>query len=135
MPFAKTTIVGNITADPVIEKGKSGNSYCRFTLAVNNFRDEEASFIPCVAFGKTADVMGYIAKGNQVTLAGRLKQGNWETAAGERKSRLVVIVEELVLPSRAEGSQPPRKPAASPSKQSYRGYDNSTHEDEDDIPF
>ncbi len=52
-------ILGRLTRDPVIKASQSGMTIARFTLAVNrlnkNGQNQEADFINCVAFGKTAE--------------------------------------------------------------------------------
>ena len=61
-------LVGRLTAEPELKKTQNGTSVCIFTLAVNrDFSKEgqqEADFIQCVAWKKTADyVTQYLHKG------------------------------------------------------------------------
>ena len=59
----KVILLGRLTKDPVV-----GNNNCKFTVAVNRFK-EGADFINCVAFGKTADTIAqYLTKGNPIVL-------------------------------------------------------------------
>lgn len=63
-------ILGRLTRDPVIKASQSGMTIARFTLAVNRLnkkgQNQEADFINCVAFGKTAEAIGnYVYKGQQ----------------------------------------------------------------------
>lgn len=72
----KATIIGNTTKDIEVKTSKSGKPWCSFTLAVN--KGEKATFIPCVAFNKTAELLGkYVKKGNKIAVVGEI---NLETA-------------------------------------------------------
>ena len=51
----------------------------RFTVAVNRIGKDEADFIRCVAFGKTAEyASNYLKKGEEVTVDGRIQTGSYE---------------------------------------------------------
>lgn len=79
----RTDLVGRVTADVELKQNKNGKNYCRFTLAVDrDFKVEEgqqdADFISCVAWGKTAEVMSkYVKKGNRVGVCGRIQTGSY----------------------------------------------------------
>jgi len=67
----------------------------RFSIAVNNGFGENKSttFVDCVAFGKTAEIIGqHFAKGKQVLINGQLHQNNWEDKDGNKRSKLEVRV-------------------------------------------
>ena len=52
-------LTGRLTRDPELKFGQSGKAYSRFSLAVNRAgKKDEADFINCVAFGKTAEIVG-----------------------------------------------------------------------------
>ena len=87
-------LTGRLTADPnfsvVKEKG-----LCKFSIAVNDrFNKDNADFIDCVAWGKTAELIAdHFHKGKEIGLTGRLKQERWETDEGKKRSRVTVICE------------------------------------------
>jgi single-strand DNA-binding protein len=110
--FNRVYLLGNLTADPDSRDLPSGGIVTDLRLAVNRTyrnRDgeltEEASFIDCTAYGRTAEVArDYLAKGRPVFLEGRLHQDRWETSGGDKRSKLKVVVERLVLlPRRGDG--------------------------------
>lgn len=83
-------ILGRLTRDPAIKASQSGMTIARFTLAVNrlNKKDQnpEADFINCVAFGKTAEVIGnYVYKGQRLLVEGRIQTGSYTSKSGEKK--------------------------------------------------
>lgn len=68
----KCFFIGRITADPELRATESGTSIARFTLAAQGRGDTD--FIPCTAFGKTAELLcEYVKKGHRISVEGRLK--------------------------------------------------------------
>lgn len=100
--FNQVTLMGNVTRDPQLKELPS-TKVAEFGIAVNRvYRTqagedkEETCFIDCVAFGKTADVIGqYCKKGKPLFVQGRLKQDLWEDKTGAKRSKLSVIVENF----------------------------------------
>lgn len=88
-------IIGRITKDIELKeygKGKDKGLMCRFNVAVQ--RDKEtADFIPCTAFGKTAELLdAYTVKGTRIGIEGRLQSGKYETEDGTTRYTLDLIV-------------------------------------------
>lgn len=72
-------LIGRLTSDPDVRHTQSGHTVARFTLAVDAGRDQEASFIPCVAWDKTAETIErYVTKGRQIGVTGSLKSGSYD---------------------------------------------------------
>lgn len=83
-------ILGRLPRDPVIKASQSGMTIARFTLAVNRLnkkgQNQEADFINCVAFGKTAEAIGnYVYKGQRLLVEGRIQTGSYTSKSGEKK--------------------------------------------------
>lgn len=83
-------ILGRLTRDPVIKASQSGMTIASFTLAVNRLnkkgQNQEADFINCVAFGKTAEAIGnYVYKGQRLLVEGRIQTGSYTSKSGEKK--------------------------------------------------
>lgn len=87
------SLMGRLTRDPEVKFGQSGKAYCRFSVAVNRpFSKDEADFISCVSFGKTAELIGeYFRKGHQIALVGRLQMNQYESNGEKRTSYDVVV--------------------------------------------
>lgn len=75
--------IGRLCNEPEVTTGKNGNNIAKYRLAVN--RDykkdgqQEADFLNCVAFGKSADfVQGYLHKGMKIAVEGRIQTGSYE---------------------------------------------------------
>ena len=93
----KVVLIGRVTKDIEVRKTNSGKSFTRFTLAVNRRGKEAgANFITCVAWEKTADLLGaYVKKGNQIGICGRIETGKYEDRDGKTVFTTDVIVEEM----------------------------------------
>ena len=70
-------LIGNATHDAEIKQAKeSGNRYGDFRLAVRN-RNEETTYFPVRCFGKLADSVTHIKKGDKLFVAGELEMGSF----------------------------------------------------------
>ena len=78
-------LMGRITRDPELKYTSGGKAYTTFTLAVQKTRDE-AEFIDCVAWEKTAEnIAEYFRKGNRILIQGRLSVSSYEQNGEKRK--------------------------------------------------
>lgn len=90
-------ILGRLTRDPDIKVSQSGMTIARFTLAVNRGykkdQKQEADFISCVAFGKTAEAIGnYVYKGQRLLVEGRIQTGHYTDKNGETRYTTEIAV-------------------------------------------
>lgn len=141
-------LTGRLTRDPELKYGQSGKAYCRFSLAVDRpFQKGEADFINCVAFGKTAELIGeYLRKGRKTGVQGRLQMNRYEVE-GEKRTTYDVIVDNIEFlegrnsesshdNSNSQGgysnsySKPSKPKAPTPSKPETESF-----EDDDEFPF
>lgn len=99
-------LIGRLTRDPELKFGQSGKAYSRFSLAVDRiFQRGEADFINCVAFGKTAELIGeYLRKGNRAGVQGRLQMNRYEVNGEKRTSYDVVVDTVEFLEGKSSGS-------------------------------
>lgn len=102
--FSKAIVAGNITRDPEMRTTGSGSQVCSFALAVNRSykandgtQQEQVSYLDCVAWGKSAEIIcQYTRKGSALLVSGRLEQRSWEDkTSGQRRSRTEIIVEDF----------------------------------------
>jgi single-strand DNA-binding protein len=97
----KVLLIGNLTRDPEVRMLPSGRSVCKFGLAINrNFKDaegnrrEEATFVDVESFGPRGEALAkFFSKGKPIFVEGRLKLDQWESQTGEKRSRLLVDLE------------------------------------------
>ena len=77
----KVILIGRLTKSPELKYAAgSERAVTRFSVAVNRpMKKDEADFINCVAFGKTAETIGqYLEKGSPIALEGRIQTGSYE---------------------------------------------------------
>lgn len=90
------TIMGRLTRDVEMRRTTSGKSVASFDIACDKpGKDAGASFIPCVAWEKTADFISqYFSKGSAIVLEGRLVSRQYETKEGHKRTVLEVVVSQ-----------------------------------------
>lgn len=108
-------------------------------------KDEQeagADFVPCIAFGKTADILDeYFLKGDQAAIQGHIQTGSYVKADGTKVYTTDVVVDRLEFGKQAkrEGQDDYRskeqreRDKAQQIPEGFHAYDD---EDEGgDIPF
>lgn len=92
----RAILVGRLTRDPDVRWTQGDNAICitRYTLAVDRWRrssgnsgddQQTADFIPCVAFGKTAEFASkYLKKGTKIGVEGRIQTGSYTNKEGQK---------------------------------------------------
>lgn len=78
-------------------------------MAVNRLnkkgQNPEADFINCVAFGKTADVIGnYVYKGNRLLVEGEIRTGSYVDKTGQKRYTTEVMVNHIEFIEPREGN-------------------------------
>lgn len=127
----KAILIGRTTRDAEVRSTQSGKEVAIFTLAVdrdykNAQGEREADFIPCVAWGKLAEICGkYLTKGKQCAVAGRIQVRNYEDNNGQKRYVTEIVVSDLqLLGSRQDGQ------AQEPS-----GFTPVAEGEDDTLPF
>jgi single-strand DNA-binding protein len=107
----QVTLVGNLTADPILKQLDEDRKVCQLRLAVNDVKDQPPLYIDVATFGAQADACAtYLAKGRAVAVTGRLVYREWETDDGSRRSRHHVV-------GRVEfGGKPAEEPSSQESE-------------------
>jgi single-strand DNA-binding protein len=89
-------LLGRLVADPEMFKTNSGVLIAKVRLAVDGRSKDDVLFIDVKFFNKTAELIEkYFKKGSQVGVSGSLSQENWETKEGNKRSRLVVLANNI----------------------------------------
>jgi single-strand DNA-binding protein len=133
--FNQVTLLGNITRAVELRYTPAGKAVCDLSIAVNRKwtddsgqKHEDATFVECSLFGRTAEVAAeYCKKGDPLFIQGRLSLDAWkDRETGKDRSKLKVIGEQIQLlgarPSAnaasPTGNQPPQRQAAPPQAKS-----------------
>lgn len=147
--FNKVILMGNLTRDPETRQTPSGQSVTNFSLAVNRTwksqdgqTQEAVSYIDCVAWGRTGEVIAqYMQKGRPILVSGRLDQRSWEQD-GNKRSKVEVIVEDFNFVGGGDGggnysggSSASTSSSAPTNKKDNSSSDDVVIEDIDDKPI
>ncbi len=111
MELNKVILIGNLTRDPESRFLPSGAQVCKLGLAVNRRykaqgeQREETLFIDIETWNKTAELCSqYLRKGSQVLVEGRLKMDQFQTAQGEKRTKILVVADNIRFGARPEGA-------------------------------
>ena len=144
----KVILMGRLTSDPKMDWTRSEDSkqYATYTLAVNRrFKrngEQEADFINCVAFGRTAEFLERFGrKGTKFVLEGRIQTGSYTNKDGQRVYTTDVVAEnvEFAESKNASGGgdnsgfTPSDRP--SPSSAAGDGFMNIPDGIDEELPF
>ena len=129
----KVILLGRLTKDPDLKfAAGSGNAVCKFSIAVNRqFKRDEADFINCVAFGKTAETIAqYMTKGSQIAITGNIRTGSYDAQDGSKRYTTDVVVESFEFVGGGKGQ------ANNSSNFNQGSFDEGmTPVDDGDMPF
>ena len=86
-------LLGNLARDAELRFTQSGKAVATFTVAATNTyvdsttneTKEQTAFINCVAWGKLAESIGNLRKGNRAFVEGRLQTRSYETQDGQKR--------------------------------------------------
>ena len=72
-------LMGRFTRDPELRYTQTGKAVANFTLAVKGYKKDEVDFINCLAWDKTAELIGeYLRKGDLLAIEGNIKTSTYE---------------------------------------------------------
>ena len=132
-------ICGRLVRDPEIRytNGEEAKAVAKYTIAVDRMRGEEADFISCVAFGKSAEFAEkYFRKGQRVLISGRIQTGSYTNKDGQKvySTDILIATQEFADGKGAGTGQTSSRP--SPSNASADGFmDIPDSVDGEGLPF
>ena len=135
------SLVGRLTKDVEVKYTNGGSSIARITVAVDRkFKQENgptADFIPCIAFGKTAEfIEKYFSKGQRIGLIGRIQTGSYEKEDGTKVYTTDVVIENVeFVESKGSGQQAARPDPANASFNLPNGFMDIPDGAEEELPF
>jgi len=92
-------LIGRWTSDPEIIQANNGTEILNASIAVSDpFNKDHTDFVDVKAFKRTAlNTHQYTSKGSKVAIVGKLQQERWENKEGQKRSRHVVIANQIVF--------------------------------------
>ncbi len=98
----KIFVIGRLTQEPSRYSTTSGETYCRFTVAVdreytNERGEKKTDFIDCTTFKKQAEnILKYLTKGNLVAVLGRLTTNKYYDERSQKNIYTTNVITENV---------------------------------------
>ena len=129
-------LMGRLAKDPELKYSQSGKAFSKFTVAVNReVNREEADFINCAAWGKTAEIIAeYLRKGRRIALQGRISVSNYEQN-GETRWSTEVVVDKFEFVDTANSQKAGNSQMQSKKSENSSANDNDEIMDDDNFPF
>lgn len=128
-------LIGRLTKDVDIRYTQTGVPVANFTVAVNRIGKDEADFINCVSFNKTAEnLANYMSKGSLIGVSGSIQTRNYENKEGRRVYVTEVIANQVTFLSRKK-SDTSTAAQQLPDNQEPFVYGNSIDISDDELPF
>ena len=124
----RVVLVGRLTRDPaeLRRSTNNNNAFTSFTIACDNrftkVEERKTYFIPCVAWGKTAEIVSqYVKKGALVGVEGRLQSRNYDAKDGHKVFVVEIVCDNVqLLESRSVSEQRTSENLAQPGYPSYQ---------------
>ncbi len=138
------SLTGRLVRDPEVRysQGENPTGVARYTLAVSrpfksNNGGQDADFISCVAFGKSAEFAEkYMRQGMMFAVTGRIQTGSYDGKDGKKvyTTDVVVATQEFC---EKKGDTPAAGNTAKPAKSSPAadGFMNIPDGVDDELPF
>lgn len=123
MNLNKAQVIGNLTKTPELRTTKTGKNVISFSLAVNKFwkdqngqKQEAVEFINCVAWSRTAEIIGqYAIKGQNLYVEGSLQTRNYEDKDKVTRYVTEIVVYQMQLGQKPKSAQDNPAPAPVPT--------------------
>lgn len=133
---------GRLTRDPEVRysQGENSMAIAKFTLAVDRrFKkqgEQDADFINCVAFGKTAEfVEKYFSKGMKIIVEGRIQTGSYTNKEGNKVYTTDIAVEQVEFAESKRDGNTSNNARPAPSNAVGDGFMNIPDGIDEELPF
>ena len=132
------TLMGRLTADPVLKTTTTGKEVCQFSIAVDRsyagHGEKQSDFITIVAWEAAARfVVNYFTKGSMIVIQGSIQSRSYEDKKGNKRTAFEVVAREISFcGNKAEGGKkPPAEPTVDCNGTGY--YSNASSADFEEI--
>lgn len=128
-------LIGRWVQDTEIKMSNNGTEILNGTLAVNDpYRQDHTDFIDITAFKQLAlNTNQYTGKGSKIAVSGKLQQQRWETNEGQKRSKHVVVANQIIFldEKQSQNTQQSNSAKDDPFKNNAEPIDIS----DSDLPF
>ncbi len=99
LSYAKSIVVGRLTADPELKQTNNGKDVLNFSLAVNRrfSKDDEVDYFDFTAWGKTAELIAaYKSKGEQLMVESDMQVDKFQVD-GQNRQKVKNVAQSVVF--------------------------------------
>lgn len=89
-------IFGGYITQPELRFFESGKCKCTFAIPLKKNKEDEAIFLNCECWGKLAEKVGELKKGDEVLVFGYLKENEYKDKEGKNKKNIIFVVKGLI---------------------------------------
>lgn len=134
MNFNQVIVGGNLTRDPEVRFGPSGDAIVKFGMACNRTwkgadgeKRSKATFVDVTMFGKRGEAFArFHRKGQSAFVIGRLEMDAWDDkATGARRTKLHVVAEAWEFVGSAKQSEAEPIEGSAPAEAADQGVDET----------
>jgi single-strand DNA-binding protein len=126
--------VGRLVADPDVKYTNDGKTIAKFKVAIDRrFKKDETDFIPCTAFGKTAEIVEkYFRKGMRIGVNGSIQTGSYTNKENQKVYTTEIAVDNIeFVESKQQEEQKPQEN----KKAADDGFMNIPDGADEQLPF
>lgn len=129
-------IMGRLTADPETRYTQDGMAIAKYTVAIDKpTKEQGADFIPCTAFGKSAEVAEkYFRKGMRVAVNGALQTGSYTNKDGKKVyTWCVAVARHEFAEDKKDRAEAPKEAPKEEAEEGFLSVPDSVIDEE--LPF
>lgn len=86
---------GRLTKNPEVKTFGADKKVCKFSIAVNGFKEGDVSFLDMDAWGKTGEFVATLQKGDLIRVLSSIKTDKWKDKEGNAKTKFSFNVESV----------------------------------------
>ena len=151
----KIILIGRLTKDPEVRSTSTGITTANFTVAAqrpfkNKNGEQEADFLPCVAFRNSADFISkYFKKGSMICVEGRVQTRNYDAQDGTKRYVTEVVANNVTFVGGKNDSTPSSEESGTDygmssssevepmdlAEDPYKDFGSEVTLSDDDLPF
>lgn len=136
MSLNSVVLQGRLCADPEVRYTQDQKVVARFRIAVNRFKRDEADFINCVSFGKSAELIEkYFKKGSEILVSGRIQTGSYKKDDGTTQYTTDVIVNEINFCGTKDSNAETSAPSQNTQDNSFLDIPDVVDDEVEGLPF
>lgn len=96
--YSKTTLIGNLGANPELRHTPNGKAVCNFSVATNDRFSDKPEWHRIVVWGKVAEACNkHLVKGRTVCIEGKIQYRKWEDRDGQTRYTTEIVASQVTF--------------------------------------